>query len=245
MISGLEQRQRSNELMDQPDLDPSQHCQALRSLARTNCWGSTRQHMWRAIECLARKRHLTELKILDVASGAGDLARWLARTGVARGLNLTVEGCDVSDVAVEFATSRAIAAGSPNVSFFQCDICASMPSERYDLVTCSLFLHHLDEHQAVDLLRKMDQLARHGVFVDDLDRSVAGYLLAWWGARLLTRSPIVHVDGPLSVRAAFTEREVLALTQEAGLQEVRFTRHWPQRYLLDWEKPWTATRASS
>lgn len=242
MFTELKQRQRTPEVMDQYDLDQSLHVQALRSLARTNGWGSTRRRIWRAVSRLAAERGLPHVTILDVASGAGDLAIWLARTGQKQGLQLAVEGCDISPVAVEYATRQARLADCANVRFFRCDACSDDPLESYDLVMCSLFLHHLVEDQAVALLVKMANLARHAVLVDDLDRTLAGYLLAWWGARLLTRSPVVHVDGPLSVRAAFTENELLSLATRAGLEGVTIARHWPQRFLLAWKKPWTATK---
>ena len=56
------------------------------------------------------------------------------------------------------------------------------------------------------------------------------------GSRLLTRSPIVHVDGPLSVRAAFTVAEARQLAERAGLSGATIRRHWPQRFLLSWWK---------
>ena len=61
--------------------------------------------------------------------------------------------------------------------------------------------------------------------------------LCWLGVRLLTRSPVVRVDGPLSVRAAFRAEEIGAMADSAGLDGARLTSHWPQRLLLHWTKP--------
>ena len=80
----------------------------------------------------------------------------------------------------------------------------------------------------------MKELASQRVLINDLRRTRAGYVLAWLGCRLLTRSPIVHVDGPLSVRAAFSLDEVRQLAEECGLSGATLTTHWPQRFLLDW-----------
>src|SRR5438093_515405 len=77
-----------------------------------------------------------------------------------------------------------------------------LPSE-YDAVVSSLFLHHLTEEQAIELLRRMGT-AGQMVLVNDLVRSRTGYLLAWMGTRLLSRSEVVHFDGPRSVEGAFT-----------------------------------------
>ena len=48
------------------------------------------------------------------------------------------------------------------------------------------------------------QATRHAVLVDDLVRSRLGFALVLAGSYLLTRSPVVHTDGPLSVRAALS-----------------------------------------
>ena len=102
---------------------------------------------------------------------------------------------------------------------------------------CSLFLHHLDEAEAVTVLRSMSQGSRRAVLVNDLVRSRSGYLLAVLGTRILSRSPIVHIDGPLSVAGAFTPDEVLQLCEQAGLNGATISRHWPQRFLLTWSRP--------
>ena len=91
-------------------------------------------------------------------------------------------------------TTRRVA-----VRFFALDVLAESIPEGYDVVTCSLFLHHLDETDAIGLLRKMADSAGRLVLVNDLIRSRMGYVLAWAGCRLLSRSPIVRHDGPVSV----------------------------------------------
>jgi hypothetical protein len=97
-----------------------------------------------------------------------------------------------------------------------------------------LFLHHLDEPQAVALLARMAGAARRLVLVNDLNRSRAGYLLAWAGTRLLSTSAVVHTDGPLSVEGAFTIAEATALAEKAGLTGARVEPRWPCRWLLQW-----------
>ncbi len=244
-ISGLKRRQRTPEVMDQPYLAESDHVQALRGLARTNCWGTTRRHVWKTICRIARERNLKSLRILDVASGAGDLAIWLKQQSKRNGLNLLIEGCDKSSTANEFATSQALRAGLNSLRFFQCDVLEGPLSRSYDIVTCSLFLHHLNEDEAAALLAKLASVARHAILVDDLRRSVRGYGLARLGCAALTRSPVVHVDAPLSVKAAFSENEAKELLIRAGLHGAVIRRHWPQRYLITWEQPWTANKVSN
>ena len=80
----------------------------------------------------------------------------------------------------------------------------------------------------------MAAATRRFVLIDDLIRSRWGYVLALVGTHLLSGSRVVHVDGPLSVLAAFTPREVSVLAERADLRGARLDRHWPERFLLTW-----------
>src|SRR5204862_4753556 len=102
------------------------------------------------------------------------------------------------------------------IHFFQCDALGDWLPTGYDAVVCSLFLHHLDLERAVLLLRRMSTSAERLVLVHDLERRRFGYVLAWLGTRILSRSRVVHFDGPRSVEGAFTRAEALELAHGAG-----------------------------
>jgi len=233
MIGGaLRERQREPELMDQPGLDPRLHAQALKGLARVNTISRTASVLWKSIKPLCQNGS-GPLRILDVACGGGDTAISLARLARRANANAEVHGCDFSSTAVDYATSQADAAGE-SVRFFEQDaISQSLPSG-YDVIYSTLFLHHLDEDDAIRLLSNMRQAAGQMVLVSDLNRSRMGYVMTYVGIRLLTRSHICHVDGPLSVRAAFTAEEARDLASHAGWENHSIQRHWPERFLLTW-----------
>ncbi|MFI5455339.1 MAG: methyltransferase domain-containing protein [Isosphaerales bacterium] len=229
----LAQRRRRPELMDQPGLDAGEHARALRGLGRINRLSLSDAILWPAVARLAHDSGGAPIRVLDLASGGGDVPIALACRAARASLNLRVEGCDISRGAVHFARQRAIERGVA-VRFFTLNALADSIPKGYDVLTCSLFLHHLDEADAVRLLRKMADAARRLVLVDDLVRGRLGYALAWAGCRLLSRSPIVRHDGPVSVSSAFTPAEVRELAKRAGLEGVSLTRHWPRRFLLSW-----------
>src|SRR5262249_39836400 len=138
--------------------------------------------------------------------------------------------------AVEHARQQA-AAKQADVQFYCADIFADpLPSElaaqQFDVTMTSLFLHHQDEARGVELLRRMSQLARHLVVVNDLRRSTRGWLLAPLASRIFTRCGVVHVDGPRSVEGAFTIEEAAELARKAGLTNATVSPRWPCRYLL-------------
>jgi len=88
-------------------------------------------------------------------------------------------------------------------------------------VISALTLHHLEPSAAVPALAEMDAAARRGILVNDLMRSRTAYCAVWLATRALTRNLISRHDGPLSVRRAYTQGEVRALCEKAGLFDVR------------------------
>jgi len=236
-LGPLARRARRPELMDQPDLDESSHRRALTGLGRINALSHTLRALADEVCRIAESKGLPSVRVLDVASGGGDVAIRLARSARSRGVEVEVHGCDISPTAVAFAQSRAERAGLERLSFSQRNVLEEPLPEGYDVVMCSLFLHHLDQADAEALLERMAAAATRMILVDDLTRSCLAYLSAYVGCRLLTTSPIVHTDGPLSVRAAFTIAEVRQLTERLRLQGATIRAHWPHRFLLSWRKP--------
>lgn len=232
----LEQRHRQPELMDQPGLDERAHSQALSGLERVNRLSRSEAIFWPTLRAMARQQSGTPLRVLDVACGGGDVTVALARLAAKGKVPLSVAGCDISGTALKIAEQRSLNLGV-SVEFFQQDVLATPIPARFDVVISSLFLHHLDNPEAIGLLRAMSQAAERAVLINDLVRSHVGYWLAVIGTRLLSRSPIVHVDGPLSVAGAFAPDEALRLCEQAGLHGTTISRHWPQRMLLTWRRP--------
>ena len=172
------------------------------------------------------------IRILDLATGGGDVPIRLARLARRRGLDVRIDGGDLSPTAVDFAREAARRAGV-DVGFFRLDALNEPLPEGYNVMMCSLFLHHLSEDDAAGLLGKMAGSART-VLVNDLARSRVGYWLAQSACRVASCSPIVHHDGPASVASAFRLAEVRELATRAGLAGARVEPRWPWRFLLSW-----------
>lgn len=232
----LNQRERLPEVMDDPALAAERHEAALRGMERINRWSRAVEAIWSPLERLARASTGEELRVLDVASGAGDVPIGIGRRARRAGLRLRIAGCDRSQRAVEHARENAERIGA-DVEFFQQDALSDDLPKGYDVVLSSLFLHHLDQPDAVRLLERMSRAAARMVVVNDLVRSRAGYALAWLGTRLLLTSEVNRIDGPLSVRAAFTIDDVQELAEKAGLKGAVIERRWPCRFLLTWSRP--------
>jgi len=232
----LEQRDRQPELMDQPGLAAETHRHALNGLRTTNALCCVARVIWRGIvESCALPENRQPLRVLDVAAGGGDVLIGVAKLAARSGVSVEAYGCDINPTAVQYAQQAAESAGVFTATFSRLNALADPLPNCYDVVMSTLFLHHLSEADARDLLRRMAQAARQCVLIDDLRRNRLGYFYAWAGARLLTRSHIVHTDGPLSVRSAYTMAEMRQIANDAGLSNVQFRRHWPERFLMTWK----------
>tara|TARA_B100001057_G_scaffold428073_1_gene453242 strand:+ start:378 stop:1073 length:696 start_codon:yes stop_codon:yes gene_type:complete len=227
------QRDRQSEVMDQPGLDPVEHDRALRGLRRINAISRCVPGLFRHIEMLSRETPSAQLSVLELACGGGDTAIELAALARRRHVGVTIHACDLNPEAVRIA-KRNVARSASDVDVFLADALDPPGSEEFDVVYCTLFVHHLDPPEVVRLLTVMAARARRLVLVDDLSRSRLGYSLAWIGTRLLSRSWVVHNDGPLSVQAAFTPKEILQLAFQAGASAPVLEQTWPERYLLSW-----------
>lgn len=234
MFDSLARRERIPEWMDDPAIDPAAHRLALAGLARANRFSRSADILWPTLLTLARKSPKKPLRILDIATGSGDVPLALAVRAKRAGVRLDIYGCDISDTAVSSAREAAALAGV-SATFFRHDAIADPLPAGFDVATCSLFLHHLSDEDAVTVLRRMGEAARV-VLVNDMERSVLGFLLAWVAARVLSRSPVVHFDGPASARSAFTPAEAAQVAEKAGLHGATVLPRFPCRYLVKWSR---------
>jgi 2-polyprenyl-3-methyl-5-hydroxy-6-metoxy-1,4-benzoquinol methylase len=232
----LSSRHLQPELMDQPDLDVRDHHRALVALGRANLVSRTTAALWPAVRRAARTVRDRRVRVLDVACGGGDTVVGLAARARHEGLALDFTGADISPVAIAFARTRAARAGVGDARFIRLNALHDELPAGTDVVISTLFLHHLDDDAGVCVLRRMKEAAGCSVIVSDLRRTALGCCYTWAGCRMLSRSRVFHVDGLRSVRAAFTTDEARDLAVRAGLDDARLVEHWPQRWMLTWER---------
>lgn len=223
--------------MDDPALDDRLHVGALRGLARLNRLSRTAEAIWASLVRMQGRGGSGgargPVRVLDLACGGGDITRRLQALAVRDGLPFEFDGCDRSDRALEYARRQSGSSARP-CRFFVRDVLDEPLPDGYSYFVSSLFLHHLSEVQAVSLTREMARAAGRGFVVHDLLRSKRGLLLAAAVTRVVTRSPVVHTDSLLSVRAAYSEREMLDISIRAGLVGAHCAALWPRRLLLSW-----------
>ena len=218
-------RWEAEELLDQAGHDPAELAANLRDIRTVNRLAGGVATVLRHLPgLLSQIPHGRPVEILDLATGCGDiplrLAAWADRQR--RPLYLTV-----TDRSPEIlAEARRTLAGVPGVTFTVCDARAvPFPERSFDVVLCSLALHHFSPGEAVQVLREMDRLSRIGFILNDIRRCLAGFVAAWGASRVATRNRLTRHDMPLSVLRAYTPDELRALLRQAGIHDAAVTTH--------------------
>lgn len=224
-------RVRMPELMDALDLPAEVHQQALLGLARLNRVSGVSGKIYKHLRRLAVARPNRRLRLLDVASGSGDLPIDWAVRAKRDGIDLQIATTDFNETAVEVQLESAKRAGI-TIDAIQHDCMTETLPSGFDVVISSLFMHHLDRYQASSLLRSMQQATDGSIVVCDLERTRVNLALVALASRGLSRSPIVHHDATVSVRSAFTMSEFETLATEALARPVRIRRLFPCRFLM-------------
>lgn len=225
-------RTRGAELLDQEGHDSGELARSLELVDRVNRWFGGRRALRRHLEELevARGRRL---RVLDVGCGAGHALLALRERWPGPGRPGLLVGVDRHPEITALAEENVGPVGQ--VVVVQGDaLRLPFATDAFDLVICTLTLHHFFGGDAVRALREMARVACVAIVVNDLERHVLNY----WAARLLAvtlwrASPVTRHDGPLSVRRAFTRSELRRLGEEAGLADVRVRRHFPFRLVLE------------
>lgn len=176
-----------------------------------------------------------KISVLDVATGSGDILLELAKLSKRNGRQIEFTGADISPTAIAHAEQKAQKAGTP-AQFIQRDVIKDGIPKGFQVVMTSLFTHHLDPEEVILLFERMKDSDAQMILINDLVRSELSYSLVWLATRLFTRSPVVHFDGPVSVRASYTPEEMRNMALVAGLENCSVKLHPPCRQLLVWRR---------
>jgi len=208
----------ARELMDGPVDDVDELEGNLRDIAFANARFGGTAPVVQALRRLGAPR----VELLDVGSGAGDVAVALVRDAARRGVELHVTCLDRSEQML--ALARRTAGGDPALSFVRADGGAlPFADGAFDVVICTLALHHFDSADARALLRELRRVARVMPVVCDLRRSELAFAATWLWSRT-SRNRLTRHDAPLSVRRAYTPDEALGLARDAGWRAPRVRR---------------------
>lgn len=160
--------------------------------------------------------------VLDLATGSGDIPRLIA--DYARGVGGTVQIDAVDQQAATIEVAQQLSAAYPEITYHRADVFEWQREESYDIVLCTLALHHFEEGEAVRLLQRCRELTRRFVLVSDLRRGFLATIGVYLLTALIFREAMTRYDARISARRAFSFREYHSLAERAGWRNFHHRR---------------------
>ncbi len=183
----------------------------------TGCW---------LLGQVARKASATMLSVLDVAAGSGDVAAAVSQRLLRSGVQIKFTLSDRRHSHLP-SDARAVAADALALPFRDAS---------FDVVSCGLFVHHLDPAQVLMFAREALRVSCLGLVINDLIRHPLHLALVYAGLPLY-RSRLTRHDAPASVRAAYRPEELLPLLQQAGAVACEVERRYLFRMgVIAWKR---------
>lgn len=159
-------------------------------------------------------RRCEPLRILDLATGGGDIPRAVVRQ--ARALQCPISITAVDRQAATIRIAEKFSEGFPEISYVRADIIGFAPAKPVDIVMCNLALHHLEESDVICILRQSRRMAGKAVLVTDLRRSRLAQIAIIGVTQLFYREPMTRHDARISAARAFSFAELHRLALAAG-----------------------------
>jgi len=202
------------ELMDRPQPVSSELEKDLRNIRQLNrFFGSHRLVLHFLRRWIKPGDHV---RIVDLATGSGDIPRLIVDRTRKIGAKVEIAALDQQSATIEIA--RKLSADYPEISFVEANILEWQPAGPYDIVLCSLALHHFSDEDAMRLLRRCGDLSRKFVLVSDLRRGLLATIGVYLLTALIFREPMTRYDGRVSAARAFSFAELDDLAGRASWQ---------------------------
>jgi ubiquinone/menaquinone biosynthesis C-methylase UbiE len=202
------------ELLDSDAATPAEVQQTLADLRRINRWfggiSTTRRMLEQAVARIRKPSSQSgEITLLDVGAGSGDVSLTAARQ-IRPPAQIRVTLMDRMPAHLPRNGTGTVAGDALALPFLD---------NSFDLVTCSLLIHHLEREQIVQFVNQALRVARVAVLLNDLRREPLHLALMYAGYPLFARLTL-H-DGIASVRRAYTPQElkfILGNTDAAAVE---------------------------
>jgi ubiquinone/menaquinone biosynthesis C-methylase UbiE len=229
----FKQRSQAEELMDQSDISQAEFVDALQGIQWVNRHLKGSQSLIDGIRLLIKDWPSDEFRVLDVGTGSADIPVALWQWGQKNRLKFEITAVDRHPYAVEAAQKAT--GDYDHIHVVQGDaLQLPYPDKSFDIVTSSMFLHHLDTDKAVRLLQEMARLSRVGFVINDLERAPLAYYGIMCLGKLSGLGRLFMHDAPLSVLKGFRVEDIQQIKVLSGLTSLKVLKKRPYRLVLIW-----------
>lgn len=215
----------TQEILDSPDCPPAEIEKSLRDLSRINRRFGGVATTRKLIERVAATTGKKQFSLLEVAAGHGEVPMVAARQLARRGITLDITLLDRMHSHL-LPGNRSVVADALALPF---------PDNSFDLVSSSLFVHHLEPAEVAQFVNEALHVSRVAVLINDLIRHPLHLALVYAGWPLM-RSHVSRVDGVASVRRAYTAQEMQNMLANSARGRIKLSRHYLFRMgMLVWK----------
>lgn len=168
-------------------------------------------------------------KIVDVGCGNGDMLRKLADYGKKNNLKLDLLGIDANQFTISHA--EKLSENYLNIKYRCENIFDDKFKElKYDIVLCTLTLHHFKDNEIIDLLTIFYKNAIIGIVINDLQRSAIAYRLFQILCVVFQLNKMSKEDGLTSILRGFKKQELINFSRKLNFKNIVIQWKWAFRY---------------
>lgn len=171
----------------------------------------------------------TAITIVDVGCGNGDMLRTLSDYGLKNNLNFQLIGIDANNFTVNHA--QQLSQNYPNIRY-QCEdiFDKSFNELKYDIVLCTLTLHHFKDNEIIHLLNVFNANSNIGIVINDLQRSAISYRLFQALCFVFRLNDMSREDGLISILRGFKKVELINFSEKLKFSNYKIQWEWAFRY---------------
>ena len=230
MFINTKYRTDESETMDDFGMEGEILRDALDKIAKINQLLGGNQLTLRGVQELIRNiSKTTTITIVDVGCGNGDMLRNLADYGLKNDLEFQLIGIDANNFTVNHA--QQLSRNYPNISY-QCDdiFDKNFAKLKYDIVLCTLTLHHFKDNEIIQLLNVFNVNSNIGIVINDLQRSAIAYRLFQALCLVFRLNDMSREDGLISILRGFKKVELIDFSEKLKFSNYKIQWKWAFRY---------------
>ena len=223
-------RTNEPELMDNFDMKGEKLKDALDKIAKINHFlGGNKLTLQGVKNILKLHPAKDKITIVDVGCGNGDMLRVIADYLDEQNIKCELIGIDANKFSVNYA--KKLSKHYPNISYRCEDIFdKSFEKLEYDIVLCTLTLHHFKDEEIINLLKVFKANAKMGIVINDLERSGISYRLFQALCFALRLNDMSREDGLVSILRGFKKPELEQFSRKLHLKKYSIEWKWAFRY---------------
>ncbi len=222
-------RSNAPELMDDFAMEGEILTDALDKIAKINHLLGGNKVTLQGVAQLLKESPNKTIRILDVGCGNGDMLRTLAKYAKDKNHIFQLYGVDANPFTIKYAQS--LSTHFPNISYHCEDILKdAIDKDQYDIIVCTLTLHHFKDHEILKLLKDFSKQCSLGFVINDLHRHAIAYYLFNLLCFLFRLNDMSREDGLVSILRGFKKSDFIKYAKQLQFKHVVLKWKWAFRY---------------